>query len=93
MAVQSPQGRVQQHDGLAVDGRLEHRRSGRSVYEAGTGGARGGKAVQASADKRNAASQYKIGELAMASAILVEESADEALTDSLLAAGVTVLRA
>jgi DeoR/GlpR family transcriptional regulator of sugar metabolism len=49
--------------------------------------------VLASADKINAASQYRIGELAMASAIIVEKSTDAALTEPLEAAGVTVVRA
>lgn len=49
--------------------------------------------VLASADKINAASQYRIGELAMASAIIVEQSTDAALTEPLEAAGVTVVRA
>ncbi|HLX02477.1 MAG TPA: DeoR/GlpR family DNA-binding transcription regulator [Trinickia sp.] len=49
--------------------------------------------VLASADKLNAASQYRIGELAMASAIIVEKSTDAELTEPLEAAGVTVVRA
>ena len=49
--------------------------------------------VLASADKINAASQYRIGELAMASTIIVEKSTDAALTEPLEAAGVTVVRA
>lgn len=47
----------------------------------------------ASADKLNAASQYRIGELALASAVIVEKSTDEALIDPLLAAGGSVLHA
>jgi DeoR/GlpR family transcriptional regulator of sugar metabolism len=49
--------------------------------------------VLASADKLNAASKYMIGELALASAIIVERSTDEGLIEPLARAGLTVLRA
>ncbi|TKC81240.1 DeoR/GlpR transcriptional regulator [Trinickia terrae] len=49
--------------------------------------------VLASADKLNAASQYRIGEISLASAIVVEKSTDAALTEPLEAVGVTVVRA
>jgi DeoR/GlpR family transcriptional regulator of sugar metabolism len=49
--------------------------------------------VLASVDKLNAASQYMIGELALASAIIVERSTDEGLIEPLAQAGLTVLRA
>ena len=49
--------------------------------------------VLASADKINAASQYRIGEITMASTIVVERNTPAALTDPLAAAGVTIVRA
>jgi DeoR/GlpR family transcriptional regulator of sugar metabolism len=49
--------------------------------------------VLASADKINAASRYRIGELALADAIIVEKGTAAALTDPLEAAGVTIVRA
>jgi DeoR/GlpR family transcriptional regulator of sugar metabolism len=49
--------------------------------------------VLASSDKINAASQYKIGEISMASTIVVERNTPSALTDPLAAAGVSIVRA
>ena len=49
--------------------------------------------VLASSDKLNAASQYRIGEIAMASTIVVERNTPAALTDPLAATGVTIVRA
>ncbi|WP_323121264.1 DeoR/GlpR family DNA-binding transcription regulator [Burkholderia alba] len=49
--------------------------------------------VLASADKLNAASQYRIGELALATAIIVERHTDAALTEPLAAAGVSIVHA
>jgi DeoR/GlpR family transcriptional regulator of sugar metabolism len=49
--------------------------------------------VLASSDKINAASQYKIGEISMASTIVVERNTPSSLTDPLAAAGVSIVRA
>jgi len=49
--------------------------------------------VLASADKINAASRYRIGELTLASTIIVDRATDPVLLESLAAGGVTILRA
>ena len=49
--------------------------------------------VLASQSKLRAASQFAIGELALAQAIVVERETDAALTEPIEAAGVTVVRA
>jgi len=49
--------------------------------------------VLASADKINAASRYRIGELTLASTMIVDRSTDPALLESLAVSGVTILRA
>jgi DeoR/GlpR family transcriptional regulator of sugar metabolism len=49
--------------------------------------------VLASADKLNAASQYQIGALSLATSIVVERDADAAHVESLVAAGATIVRA
>lgn len=49
--------------------------------------------VLASKEKLNAASAYSIGELALAQTIIVEASTDSALTESLEAAGVSIVHA
>jgi DeoR/GlpR family transcriptional regulator of sugar metabolism len=49
--------------------------------------------VLASSDKLNAASQYMIGDLSLASTIIVEKSTDVSLTNPLAAAGVTIISA
>ncbi|WP_438768353.1 DeoR/GlpR family DNA-binding transcription regulator [Kushneria sp. TE3] len=49
--------------------------------------------VMASSDKINAASPYMIGELSLASTIIVEKSTEAALIEPLAAAGVTVVMA
>ncbi len=49
--------------------------------------------VLASADKLNAASQYQIGALSLATSIMVERDADATHVDSLVAAGATIVRA
>jgi len=49
--------------------------------------------VLASADKINTASRYQIGELTLASTIIVDRATDPALLESLAASGVTLLPA
>ncbi|SPJ33794.1 DeoR/GlpR family DNA-binding transcription regulator [Kushneria phyllosphaerae] len=49
--------------------------------------------VMASSDKLNAASPYMIGELSLASTIIVEKSTQASLTEPLAAAGVTMVMA
>lgn len=49
--------------------------------------------VMASSDKLNAASPYMIGELSLASTIIVEKSTQASLIEPLAAAGITMLKA
>lgn len=71
----------------------EHRRSGRSLHQAGARARAAETVVLASAAKLNAASQYAIGDITLAHTIIVERATDDALIAPLQQAGVSVLKA